>query len=80
MLAIICIAKQAKAFLHTHTHTQQQQQQQQVRSSPGLLNLVKILAYHKRMAQEEVLTPDALKHVQGQIHDLSDTLKTILCL
>lgn len=52
----------------------------QVKSSPGLLNLLRILAYHKRMAQEEVMSPDALRVVQGQIHDLSDTLKTILCL
>ena len=52
----------------------------QVKRSPVILNLLRPLAYYKCRAASEVLTPDAADRMQNTVQDLSDALRTILCL
>lgn len=53
---------------------------EQVAANPCLLNLSRTLAFHKRTWEEEPLTLAEAEHHQHLVHDLSDTLRTILCL
>ena len=53
---------------------------QQVASRPVLLNLVRSLAYHKRSLAQEPLTLAQAEKQQHLVNDISDTLRTILCL
>ena len=52
----------------------------QVKRSPVLLNLLRTLAYYKCRAESDVLLPDAADRLQNTIQDISDALRTILCL
>ncbi|DBA81690.1 hypothetical protein WJX77_002971 [Trebouxia sp. C0004] len=52
----------------------------QVKRSPVILNLLRTLAYYKCRADSEVLLPDAADQLQSTVQDLSDALRTILCL
>lgn len=52
----------------------------QVKRSPVILNLLRTLAYYKCRAESEVLSPDAADKLQNIVQDLSDALRTILCL
>lgn len=52
----------------------------QVKQSPVLLNLLRTLAYYRYKAETEVLSPIAADCLQGTVQDLSDSLRTILCL
>lgn len=52
----------------------------QVKQSPVLLNLLRTLAYYKFRAETQVLLPIAAEQLQGTVQDLSDALRTILCL
>lgn len=47
---------------------------------PGLINLSRTLAFHKRTLAEELLTPQEMDHQQQLVNDVSDILRTILCL
>ena len=52
----------------------------QVKRSPAILNLLRTLAYYKCRAETDVLLPDAADKLQNTIQDISDALRTILCL
>jgi len=52
----------------------------QVAGRPCLLNLSRSLAYHKRTLSEEPLTLREAEQQQQLVNNLSDTLRTILCL
>lgn len=52
----------------------------QVKRSPVILNLLRTLAYYKCRAESDVLLPGAADKVQNTIQDISDALRTILCL
>ena len=52
----------------------------QVKRSPVILNLLRTLAYYKCKVDSEVLSPDAADKLQSTVQDLSDALRTILCL
>ena len=52
----------------------------QVKRSPVILNLLRTLAYYKCRAEADVLLPDAADRMQNTIQDISDALRTILCL
>ena len=52
----------------------------QVKRSPVILNLLRTLAYYKCRAESDVLLPDAADKMQNTIQDISDALRTILCL
>ena len=47
---------------------------------PRLMNLARVLAFHKRTLAEELLTAREVEHQQQLVNDISDTLRTILCL
>ena len=52
----------------------------QVAGRPCLLNLSRALALHKRTLSEEPLTLREAEQQQQLVNNLSDTLRTILCL
>ena len=52
----------------------------QVANRPCLLNLSQTLAYHKRTLAEEPLTLAEAEQQQHLVNNISDTLRTILCL
>lgn len=52
----------------------------QVKQSPVLLNLLRTLAYYRFRADTQVLSPIAADQLQATVQDLSDALRTILCL
>lgn len=51
-----------------------------VAGQPCLLNLSRTLAFHKRTLKEEPLTLSEAEQQQHLVNDISDTLRTILCL
>lgn len=52
----------------------------QVQSSGTLQNLARSLAYAQRTLAEQPLSPRSRQRAQGNVDNLSDTLRTILCL
>lgn len=52
----------------------------QVQNSATLQNLARSLAYAQRTLAEEPLSPRSRERAQGAVDDLSDALRTILCL
>lgn len=52
----------------------------QVAGRPCLLNLSRTLAYHKRTLREEPLTLAEAEQQQHLVNDISDALRTVLCL
>ncbi|KAL3152262.1 hypothetical protein ABBQ32_001339 [Trebouxia sp. C0010 RCD-2024] len=52
----------------------------QVKRSPVILNLLRTLAYYKCRAESDVMLPEAADKMQNTIQDISDALRTILCL
>ena len=52
----------------------------QVQGSATLQNLARSLAYAQRTIREEPLSPRSREQAQGVVDDLSETLRTILCL
>ena len=52
----------------------------QVLGSPILTNLVRTLAFQKRTMNQEPLAGTTAEQLQCTINDISDTLRTILCL
>ncbi len=52
----------------------------QAASSPVLVNLLRSLAWHRRMAAEALLAPSEQERFAATVADLSDTLRTLLCL
>ncbi|KAK9817161.1 hypothetical protein WJX72_010545 [[Myrmecia] bisecta] len=52
----------------------------QVQGSSVLMNLTRMLAYHKKRLNEEPLDAAALEKLQIVVNDLTDALRTILCL
>ena len=52
----------------------------QVQASATLQNLARSLAYAQRTLAEEPLSPRGRERAQGVVDDLSDSLRTILCL
>ena len=45
-----------------------------------LINLLRALSYQKRMLAEEALSAAAQDSVQSTVDDLTETLRTVLCL
>ena len=52
----------------------------QAGSSPVVVNLLRSLAWHRRMAAEAPLPPQQLEPYASAAADLSDTLRTLLLL
>lgn len=52
----------------------------QVQGSPVLLNLLTTLSSHRRTAETQVLPPAVAEQVQEAAQQLSDALRTVLCL
>ena len=52
----------------------------QAANSPTLINLLRALSYQKRMLAEAALSAAAQESVQGIVDDLTETLRTVLCL
>ena len=49
-------------------------------SSPKLINLLRALSYQKRMLSEAALSAAAQDSLQATVDDLTETLRTVLCL
>ena len=45
-----------------------------------LKNLLQTVAYQRRILEEEALSAAEQDRVQGTLDDLTDTLRTVLCL
>ena len=52
----------------------------QAENSSVLINLLRALSYQKRMLAEEALSAAAQDSVQSTVDDLTETLRTVLCL
>ena len=52
----------------------------QAAGSPTLINLLRALSYQKRMLAEAALSAAAQDSLQATVDDLSETLRTVLCL
>eukprot|EP01024_Parvocaulis_polyphysoides_P065930 TRINITY_DN7712_c0_g1_i1.p1 TRINITY_DN7712_c0_g1~~TRINITY_DN7712_c0_g1_i1.p1 ORF type:complete len:299 (-),score=30.93 TRINITY_DN7712_c0_g1_i1:118-912(-) len=51
-----------------------------LRRSPLIMNMARSLAYYRLYKRQKALSPEEAKDVDHKIHDLSDSLRTILCL
>eukprot|EP01025_Chloroclados_australasicus_P021025 TRINITY_DN2207_c0_g1_i6.p3 TRINITY_DN2207_c0_g1~~TRINITY_DN2207_c0_g1_i6.p3 ORF type:complete len:139 (+),score=8.68 TRINITY_DN2207_c0_g1_i6:129-545(+) len=51
-----------------------------LKRSPLIMNMARSLAYYRLYKRQKALAPEEAKDVDHKIHDLSDTLRTILCL
>jgi hypothetical protein len=52
----------------------------QVAASPVIINLLRSLAWHRRVAAEAVLPLQEQERVEGTAADLADMLRTLLLL
>ncbi len=52
----------------------------QAANSPTLINLLRALSYQKRMLAEAALSAAAQESAQSTVDDLTETLRTVLCL
>lgn len=52
----------------------------QLHSRPEVLNLARTLAYHRHALETTPLDPAAATRQREYVHDLTEMLRTILCL
>ena len=52
----------------------------QAAGSPIIRNLLRVVAYQRRISVEEPLTTSEQGRVQATVDNLTDSLRTILCL
>ena len=52
----------------------------QAAGSPIIRNLLRVVAYQRRILVEEPLTTSEQGRVQATVDNLTDSLRTILCL